>query len=193
MEATGSFVFLLNQLIQAVFEDYEPQPPRVERPSRWAQPVEMEGVAKLYRMTDHVFRSAEPSVKGLQNLKNAGIKTIVNLRAYHSNREQANKFGFAFEQIYIKTWHLVENEIVRFLQIMTDPARYPVLVHCHHGADRTGTMCAIYRIVLQGWSKKEAIAEMTEGGFGFHTCWVNLIPHIRRLDVDRIRQKAGLS
>jgi len=139
-----------------------------------------------------MFRSAEPSVEGLKNLKQAGIKTIVNLRAYHSNRDLVSKFGFAFEQIYIKTWYLVEKEIIRFLQIMTDPARYPVLVHCHHGADRTGTLCAIYRIVLQGWSKKEAIAEMTEGGFGFHTCWVNLIPHIRRLDVNRIRQKAGL-
>lgn len=37
-----------------------------------------------------------------------------------------------------------------------------------HGSDRTGTMCALYRIAVQGWSKEDAIREMTAGGFGFH-------------------------
>jgi len=192
MQAANSIMVLLNQLTYTVFEDYEPIPARVVRPSRWAQPVEIEGVPRLHQMTDHFFRSAEPTAQGLLNLKNAGIKTIVNLRAFHSNRGLVSQFGFAFEQLYIKTWHLVEKEIIRFLQIVTDPARFPVLVHCHHGADRTGTMCAVYRIVLQGWSKEEAIAEMTEGGFGFHSCWVNLIPRIRRMDVNRIREKIGI-
>jgi len=183
---------LLNQLTQAVFEDYEPIPARIERPSLWAQPLDVRGVPMLHQMTDHLFRSAEPSAEGLLNLKKTGVRTIINLRAFHTNRDLVRKFGFAFEQIYIKTWHLVEREIIHFLRIVTDPARFPVLVHCHHGADRTGTMCAVYRIVLQGWSKEEAIAEMTEGGFGFHSCWVNLIPRIRRIDVDRIREKIGL-
>jgi tyrosine-protein phosphatase SIW14 len=35
-------------------------------------------------------------------------------------------------------------------------------------------MIAVYRIAVQGWSKAEAIREMTEGDFGFHRTWSNL-------------------
>ncbi|WP_162136240.1 fused DSP-PTPase phosphatase/NAD kinase-like protein, partial [Zavarzinella formosa] len=33
-----------------------------------------------------------------------------------------------------------------FLQIMDDPANHPVWVHCTAGRDRTGAMCAAYRM-----------------------------------------------
>jgi protein tyrosine/serine phosphatase len=85
-----------------------------------------------------------------------------------------------------------ENEdIVRFLQIVTDSNSTPVFVHCKHGADRTGTMCAIYRIAVQNWSKDEAIAEMIGGGFGFHKIWMNLVDDIRDLDIDEIKNNTG--
>ncbi len=33
---------------------------------------------------------------------------------------------------------------------------------------------------------------MVEGGFGFHGVWGNLIQWINRLDIDKIREKAGV-
>jgi hypothetical protein len=53
-------------------------------------------------------------------------------------------------------------------------------------------MCAVYRIVVQGWPKDEAIKEMTEGGFGFFEGWQNLIDYIRNLNVEKIKQQAGI-
>jgi hypothetical protein len=53
-------------------------------------------------------------------------------------------------------------------------------------------MCAIYRIAVQGWSKDEAIEEMTKGNFGFHEVWDNLLEYIRGLDIEKIRQQAGI-
>jgi hypothetical protein len=50
-------------------------------------------------------------------------------------------------------------------------------------------MSAIYRVVVQGWSKDEAIAEMTRGGFGFYSGWQNLVRYIRDLNVEHIRQQ----
>ena len=44
-------------------------------------------------------------------------------------------------------------------------------MHCQQGADRTGTMMAFYRIAVQGWPKDDAIAEMKNGGYGFHSIW----------------------
>jgi protein tyrosine/serine phosphatase len=92
----------------------------------------------------------------------------------------------------MKAWHPEHKEVVRFLQIVTNPKRTPVLVHCQHGADRTGTMITLYRIAVQGWTKEEALREMTEGGFGFHEIWTNLPKWIQELDIESIRKDAGI-
>ena len=163
-----------------------------ERPSKWAQPIKMEGVPNLHQVSETLYRSAQPSSEGMKNLKTLGVKTIVNLRSFHSDRDELSGTGLAYEHIYMKAWHPEEKEAVRFLQIVTDQKRGPVLVHCKHGSDRTGVMCALYRIVVQGWTKKEALGEMTKGGFGFHEVWMNLPKWIADLDVERIKKKAGL-
>lgn len=82
-----------------------------------------------------------------------------------------------------------EDEAVDFLSVVRDPARQPVFVHCQHGADRTGMNVAIYRIVEQGWSKEDAITEMTSGGFGYHPIWTELVEYVEALDVEGLRRK----
>jgi hypothetical protein len=54
-------------------------------------------------------------------------------------------------------------------------------------------MCAIYRIAVQGWSKDEAIEEMTKGGFSYHSFWRNLPDYVRKIDIEEIKRAAGLS
>lgn len=126
----------------------------------------------------------------MRNLKAMGIKTVVNLRSFHTDRDEIGDTGLANEHIYMKTWHPELEDVVRFLQIVTDPKRAPILVHCQHGADRTGTVSAIYRIAVQGWTQEEAVREMTEGGFGFHEIWDNLPEWIMEADIKAI-QKDG--
>jgi protein tyrosine phosphatase (PTP) superfamily phosphohydrolase (DUF442 family) len=162
------------------------------RPQTWAQPVTLSGVPNLYRVSGELYRGDQPSPQGMRNLKDLGIKTILNLRSFHSDRDEIGDTGLAYEHIYMKAWHPEEEDVVRFLRMVTDPKRTPVLVHCQHGADRTGTMIAIYRIAVQGWSKAEAIREMTEGGFGFHRTWSNLPKWIQKLNIDRIKRQAGM-
>ena len=77
--------------------------------------------------------------------------------------------------------------------LATAGERAPVLVHCLHGADRTGTMCALYRIAIQGWSKEDALKEMTEGGYNFHGVFENLLEYLNDLDIEQIKQRAGLA
>jgi len=162
------------------------------RPERWAKPMEMKGVPNLHKVSETLYRSSQPSADGMRNLKAMGIETIVNLRSFHSDRDEIGDTGLAYEHIYMKAWYPEEKEAIRFLQIVTNPRRSPVLVHCRHGADRTGTMCALYRVAVQGWSKEEALKEMTEGGFGFHGIWGNLIEWINALDIERIKKRAGI-
>lgn len=164
------------------------------RPAVWAAPVALQGVPNLYRIDGHLYRSAQPSEAGFAALKKMGVKTVVSLRAFHSDRDYCTKSGLAHcYRIPILTWDLEREEIVRFLRYATDPALQPLLVHCQHGADRTGTMSAVYRIVVQGWSKDEAIREMTKGGYGFHPIWSGLIDTIRKLDVAALRREVGIA
>lgn len=163
------------------------------RPVQWARPMHMRGVPNLHKVSDSLYRSAQPSAEGMANLKAAGIETIVNLRSFHSDRDEIGNLGLAYERIYMKTWHPEEEDAVRFLQIVTNPKRAPVLVHCQHGADRTGIMCALYRVAVQNWDKKEALREMTEGGFGFHEIWENLLSWFEKLDIEAIKKKAGIT
>jgi protein tyrosine phosphatase (PTP) superfamily phosphohydrolase (DUF442 family) len=162
------------------------------RPAHWAKLIQMEGVPNLHKVSDTLYRSAQPSAEGMKNLKAMGIETIVNLRSFHSDRDEIGDTGLAYEHIHMKAWHAEEEDAVKFLQIVTNPKRSPVLVHCQHGADRTGTMCALYRVTVQGWSKEEALKEMTQGGFGFHGIWENLIQWINGLDIETIKKRAGI-
>jgi protein tyrosine phosphatase (PTP) superfamily phosphohydrolase (DUF442 family) len=164
--------------------------PQGVRPAHWAQPVALKGVPNLHKVSDRLYRSAQPTAEGMKNLKGMGIETIVSLRSFHSDRDEIGYTGLAYEHIYMKAWHPEEKEVVRFLQIVTNPGRMPVLVHCQHGADRTGTMCAVYRVAVQGWTKDEAIKEMLDGGFGFHGTWANLASWIRGLNVDKVKRQA---
>ena len=164
----------------------EPMP----RPASWATPLDVEGVPNLHKVSGNLYRSGQPSAVGMQQLKKLGIVTVINLRSFHSDRDEIGETELASEHITMKAWHPEEKEAVRFLQIVNDPKRVPVLVHCQYGADRTGTMCALYRVAVQGWSKKEALREMTDGGFGFHPMWFNLPLWIANLDIDCIRTRA---
>ena len=166
--------------------------PVANRPSSWALPITLDGVPNLHQVSTNLYRSAQPTANGLRNLKRKGIETVVNLRSFHSDRDKIGDTGLGYEHIYMKAWHPERKEVIRFLQIVTNPNRAPVLVHCQHGADRTGTMCALYRIVVQGWRKEEAIREMTEGGSGFHEVWKNLPDWINKLDIESIKKDAGI-
>jgi protein tyrosine/serine phosphatase len=162
------------------------------RPDQWAKPIQEKGLRNFYQVTPTLYRGAQPSALGMRQLKAMGIKTVVNLRSFNSDRDKLRNTGLAYEHIYMKAWHPEREDIIRFLQITTDKSRQPVFVHCQHGADRTGLMCAIYRVAVCGWSKDEAIREMTQGGFRHHAIWTNLVSFIRNLDIDAIKQEAGI-
>lgn len=46
-------------------------------------------------------------------------------------------------------WNPEIEDVIRFLEIVTDSALTPVFVHCKYSSDRIGTMCAVCRIVVR--------------------------------------------
>ena len=155
----------------------------------WAAPIKLKGVPNLHKVSNTLYRSAQPTAEGMKNLQKMGIKTVVNLRSFHSDRDELKGTDLQYEHIHMKAWHPEEEDIIKFLKIVSDPNKTPVLVHCQHGADRTGTMCAVYRMVIQDWNADDALQEMKEGGFNFHSVWINLDPWIRKLNIKEIRKE----
>lgn len=95
-------------------------------------------------------------------------------------------------RMYFIPYFPSERQVIEFLQIVTKKENQPVLVHCRHGSDRTGTMCASYKICVQGWDKEAAITEMERGGYGFHYRYFQcLIGFLRNMNIDRIKKDAS--
>jgi protein tyrosine phosphatase (PTP) superfamily phosphohydrolase (DUF442 family) len=158
----------------------------------WATPLALEGVPNLHKVSEELYRGAQPTAEGMQALQAFGIKTIVSFRSIHSDRDEIGDLDLAYERIPMAALAPSESYVVRFLKIVTDPERTPVFIHCLHGADRTGVMSAVYRIMIQDWTKEAAIQEMTEGGFGYHSIFRNLIEFLEDLDVEKIRKEVGI-
>ena len=125
----------------------------------------------------------------MKNLeKKLGIKTIINLRLLHSDRDEMEGTDMNYVHIPLKAWKVRKKHVMRFLKIVTNPEKQPILVHCNHGSDRTGAMVAFYRMVMQGWNKHAAMDEMTHGGFNYHSIWINLIDLIEDANLDEYRR-----
>lgn len=170
------------------------------RPANWATPVTAAGVPNLYRVNASLYRSAQPTHDAFAALDegaplvpgDTAIRTILSLRASRTDDSlAATPSTVHLEHVPVYSWHVEDEDVLRFLRIVTDPAKQPVLVHCRRGADRTGLMVAIYRVVVEGWTRADAIDEMTHGGYGFRPVWQKMIRYIEDLDVDAIRAQTA--
>lgn len=158
------------------------------RPAQWATPLTLKGADNLHKVNDSLYRSEQPTALGMRNLADSlGIRTVINLRAFHSDRKKIKGTRLNLREIEIDTWDIDDKEIVRALRVIRWEGKGPYLVHCLHGADRTGTVNAMYRMVFQGWSREEAIREMTQGGYRFHSVWKNILKYLKTVDVAAIK------
>lgn len=109
------------------------------------------------------------------------IKTVVTLRTVRDKtrpfpdaweRDACLARGLRHERLEPQVWGEdekgeipAEQNVKKFVEIVSDRANHPVLVHCFAGIHRTGTMCAIFRMEFHHWTPDRAIAEMQACGF----------------------------
>jgi tyrosine-protein phosphatase SIW14 len=153
--------------------------------SRLASPRALPGVGNFAKVDDGLFRGEQPTAEGFATLEDLGVKTIINLRNKSSDRELLTGRKVDLVEIPVRPHDLDEAQVLAFMKVATDPRRRPAFVHCHHGADRTGAMVAVYRMVVQDWPRQDALAELPR--FGFHRVWVNLKQYVRRFDPSAIK------
>jgi protein tyrosine/serine phosphatase len=164
------------------------------RPPTWAVPVALDGAPNLHRVEEKFFRSAQPDAQGFKGLSTThGVRTVVSLRAFNSDEALARGLDLKLVRVRINTWNIEREDVVTALQNLRRASREaPVLLHCQHGADRTGMISALYRILYQGWSKTAALDEMQNGMFGYHAVWGNIPRFIRRVDIEGLRRDVAV-
>jgi protein tyrosine phosphatase (PTP) superfamily phosphohydrolase (DUF442 family) len=156
------------------------------RPANWAQPVIGSSFKNWYKIDEHLYRSEQPSKNEFRIIRTFGIKAVLNLRKYHSDDDETAGIKLKRYHHKVSAAEINYGDIVKALRIIKNESG-PILVHCLHGADRTGAVCAAYRIAFHNWSKEQAIDELINGGYGFHSMFDNIPELIRDLDVKRLK------
>jgi protein tyrosine/serine phosphatase len=161
------------------------------RPASWAEPVTLDGVPNLHRLTPTLYRSEQPTALGMRNLEKLGIRTVINLRAFNDDLGEMRGTALRAVHVPVHTWHFETEDIVAVMRELRRPENGPFLIHCQHGADRTGLMSAMYRMLEQDWSADDALQELVDGGYGYHSMWRNIKRYVRSADVAALRAAVG--
>jgi protein tyrosine/serine phosphatase len=155
------------------------------RPNEWAQPINPH--YNLFRITPMLYRSRQPDASAQPLIQQLGVHTVVNF-IKESDQTWLSDPLIAQVQIPLQTVHVDDADMIESLRaIQTAQQNGPVLIHCKHGLDRTGLVAAMYRIVVQGWSKQAALDEMEHGGYGDEDNLKHGIDYINKVDVDALK------
>jgi protein tyrosine phosphatase (PTP) superfamily phosphohydrolase (DUF442 family) len=146
--------------------------PRVDRLQNavfgfFAKPDKTPVPGNMGEVVPGLYRGAQPGPEGFAYLSKIGVKTVISLcDETRYDAKWAPAAGLRTIAIPIDGFAAPSDSQTRaFLKVATNPANGPVFFHCVHGADRTGTMAACYRIAVQGWSADQAIGELSKYGF----------------------------
>ena len=103
-------------------------------------------------------------------LQNMNIKTIVSFQQdsddVNNERAMVHAFGMEFYNIPMSAYERpTDEQVLEFLDIVTNKNNLPVFAHGASGRDITGAMIAMYRVVVESWTIKEAYQEAKSLGF----------------------------
>lgn len=148
----------------------------------------------FYRVDELLFRSAQLDGSYAAKLHELGIKSIVNLRHFSRGGDR-RAFGdqFWLANNPLQSWEIKPAQIADVLRTIRERQKEgAVLVHCYHGADRTGLVVAMYRVIYQGWSLDAARGEMIDGGYGFHPMWQDIADFLTPQNEALVRAELGI-
>jgi protein tyrosine phosphatase (PTP) superfamily phosphohydrolase (DUF442 family) len=162
------------------------------RPANWAVAVSTQGISNLWRVEPDLYRSARPESAGFQELEKLGVKAVLDVES-PADEIAAKGTKLKLFHVPMNAFGLRDESVLEGMKILSDPANRPIVIHCQHGADRTGAMMALYRVVVEGWSKDDAIREMNAGGYHHSSWFSNLDRYVAGADVDGFRKKLGVA
>jgi tyrosine-protein phosphatase SIW14 len=125
-------------------------------------------IKNLGRINENYYRGAQPEKDDYRSLSAIGVRTVIDLTKDGRSDERGlvEKSGMKFFRIPLTTSERPSDAAVtQFLQLVNDPANWPVYVHCQGGRHRTGVMTAVYRMTKDQWTPQRAYQEMKQYRF----------------------------
>ncbi len=122
-------------------------------------------ITNFHQVNDHIYRGAQPSAGGFEDLAKIGVKTVIDLRDGETRGRDGEKklvegAGMHYVHVPLAGFGAPKDEqIGSLLSLLDDSSAWPVFVHCKRGADRTGTVVACYRISHDHWDNEKALSE----------------------------------
>jgi tyrosine-protein phosphatase SIW14 len=137
-----------------------------------ARKLDLPGLPNAGKISDVLYRGAQPRAEGYQQLKNLSIEVVVDLHnsgsSQEAERQAVEALGMRYISMRASAIHGPSDaQVAEFLTLLRDNPNQRVFVHCNLGADRAGVMVAAFRIAQQQWTPDQAYNEMRE--FHFHT------------------------
>jgi len=116
-----------------------------------------------------IYRSAQPPSGWLRSfVKSAGIRTVINLRGtcypqewYVEEAYALQELGISLEDICLSAGRLPAQHELRLLVLALENSERPLLLHCRHGADRTGLAACMVLLLEQDLSLEEARRQLS--------------------------------
>jgi tyrosine-protein phosphatase SIW14 len=150
-----------------------------------AEKLSLPGVPNAGKVSDSLYRGAQPRETGYKELQNLGISIVVDLRTGLSERraERSAVESLGMRHISIPTSGFFgpgDDQVAEFLKLLRDNPAKKIFVHCYFGDDRTGVMVAVYRIAEQHWTPGQAYSKMCL--FHFHRYLLFMSRYVKYFD-----------
>jgi uncharacterized protein (TIGR01244 family) len=129
---------------------------------------EIPGVRNFTRVDPSFACGGALSADAMPGIKQAGFKSIVNLRAesedganVEAETKAAQDAGVKYIWLPFVTASPDAAKVDEFLKAAADPANQPMLIHCASGG-RVSMFWAIKRVMLDGWPVEKAMGELPD-------------------------------
>jgi len=134
----------------------------------FAAQQELPPIRNFLRVNEDFCTGGQPRLEHLQQLKDQGVKAIINLRppAEHRAAEEeakAKELGLRYFNIPFVFGEPKDEQATEFLRITDDPANRPAFIHCA-SAIRVGAFWMIRRVLRDGWKIEAAEEEAKKVG-----------------------------
>jgi len=120
-----------------------------------------------HRVSEKLWRSAQPAPHQIARLKAQGIRTIVNLRggrehgSWQLQKDVCDRLGITLAEFVVRSRGAPDRETILSAKAFFDGLAYPAIMHCKSGADRAGFVAVLYLIVHEGRTVDEAMGQLS--------------------------------
>lgn len=129
-----------------------------------------EAIFSFHKVSDLVMTAGQPTLAQMNAIKQAGVKTVINLRqpGEHAAAEEEEakwrELGIRYINIPVNYLKPEEERATDFLKVTDEViADAPVFIHCT-AAIRVGAFWMIRRVLRDGWSFEKALEEANRIG-----------------------------